>query len=75
MDAAVGKYSTMTQKLAVLKELYDGDLSARTSETGGWAEQVLRTVASNASNVSDDDGVALAEIALSLKDEISLKDM
>ncbi|KAK5120551.1 hypothetical protein LTR85_006207 [Meristemomyces frigidus] len=75
LDPAVAKYSTISQKLQVLTELFGGDLMSRSGEIGAWAEEVLRTVVRDASKLSETDGTALAEIAISLKDEVTLKNI
>ena len=75
LDTTVAKYVTIHEKVQVIKELFNGNFSARSGYIGAWAEEVLRSVARDTSNVEERDGTALAEIAVCLQEEIALVNM
>jgi len=62
-------YSTLGGKARVLGAFFGGDIRNRTGPPAGWAENTLVDAAKQLKHVTEDDGEALVNVAMCLRDD------
>lgn len=73
LDCALTKNTTLYEKARVLEALFGGDLGNRRGAAAGWAENILLKATKEIKQVTEDDGEALADVAVCLRDEELLR--
>ncbi|KAK6391070.1 hypothetical protein LTR65_004827 [Meristemomyces frigidus] len=73
LTGALARHSTLYAKARMLDALFGGDLRNRSGAAAGWAEKLLLQATKEIKQVTEDDGEALADVAICFNDEELLR--